>query len=208
MNLAQLRTKFLAILQRNDCSTELANDFITMAQTRLERTLRVPGMEKANVTTGDPTVPTNAIVIPSDFLSLKHLYSGCTLMENKDLGHFLRLNQSIGNAPVGDPKYYCRVGASYMVKPTVPAGQEVVMVYYAGQPTLVDDTDENFFTDVAPDLLIYGALSYAADYFVDDRTQSFENRFMQLYSDLDEQARMTDMDQSAQAIAPAYPTEY
>ncbi|MEX3935075.1 hypothetical protein AB4Y32_25340 [Paraburkholderia phymatum] len=206
MNLASIRSKVASILNRNDATDALLNDFITMAQTRIERTLRVPGMEKISLTTGnDPAVtPTNSIVIPSDFLSLKYLYSGCTLMENKDLGHFLPLLQ----AGAGDPRYYSRVGASFLVKPTVPQGQTVQMVYYASQPSLLVDTDTNFFTVVAADLLIYAALSYAADYFVDDRAPTFESRFAQLYADLEEQGRMTDMEQSAQAIAPAYCQDY
>lgn len=210
MNLSQIRTKFLAILNRNDCSTDLANDFIGMAQTRLERTLRVPGMEKMSLTTGgDPSVsPTESIVIPADFLSLKYLYSGHTLMENKDLGHFLKLHQDIGASPYADPKYYSRVGSSFLVKPTIPEGSVVTMVYYASQPQLLADTDTNFFSNVAADLLIYAALSYAADYFVDDRVQTFEGRYSQLYADLEEQGRMTDMEQSAMAISPAYNMEY
>jgi hypothetical protein len=183
----------------------LANDFIHMAQTRLERTLRVPGMEKMSLTTGqDPTVPTDAIVIPSDFLSLKYLYSGSVLMVNKDLGHFL----GIPMAPAQESRYYSRVGASYLIKPTLPEGRTITMVYYASQPQLLVDTDENFFSTVAADLLIYGALGYAGDYYVDDRVPAFENRFTQLYNDLDEQGRMTDMEQSAQAMSPAYNTEY
>jgi hypothetical protein len=206
MNLASIRTKLKAILNRNDCTDDLANDFITMAQTRLERVLRVPGMEKITITTGNGSdIPTQSLVIPSDFLSLKFLYSGQTLMENKDLGHFLRIPQA---ATGRDPQYYARVGASLLVKPTVPEGQVVTMVYYASQPSLLVDTDTNFFTTVAADLLIYGALSYAADYFVDDRVTSFEGRYGQLYNDLDEQGRMTDMDQSAQSMSPAYNTEY
>lgn len=206
MTLAQLRTQLLAILNRNDCTTDLANQFINLAQARIERTLRVPGQEQITIATGnDPSVtPTNSLVVPPDFLSLKHMYSGSTLMENKDLAHFLRMPQEL----CGDPKYYCRVGASYLVKPTVPQGIQVVMVYYATQPVLVSDTDSNFFTNAAADLLLYGALSYGCDYFVDDRTAAYEQRFTQLYADLEEQGRMTDMDQSAQAVSPAYNTEY
>jgi hypothetical protein len=203
MTLASLRTKFLAILNRNDCTTELANDFIAMAQTRIERTLRIPGMEKMMITQGTADVPTDQIVIPPDFLSIKYLYSDHTLMEHKDFGHFLR----IPLAP-GDPRYYSRVGGSYLIKPSLPSGHQTTMVYYAAQPSLVNDTDENLFGQIAADLLIYGALSYATDYFVDDRTASFEGRFTQLYADLEEQARMTDMEQSAMAISPAYSTDY
>jgi hypothetical protein len=203
MNLASIRKKFLAILNRNDCDTDLANDFLNMAQTRIERTLRIPGMEKMMLTTGTADVPTDQIVLPTDFLSIKHLYAGSMLLVHKDIGHFLGLQ-----AAPGTPRYYSRIGGSYLIKPSLPAGDQTVMVYYAAQPSLVNDTDENLFGLIAADLLIYGALSYATDYYVDDRTQSFEGRFTQLYNDLDEQGRMTDMEQSAMAVAPAYSSEY
>jgi hypothetical protein len=203
MNLLQLRTKLLAILNRNDCSDELANDFINMAQTRIERTLRIPGMEKMSVSDGTDAQATNAIVIPPDFLSLKYLYSGDCLMENKDLGRFLRLSDSGGT-----PRYYSRVGASFLIKPSLAEGDEVLMVYYAAQPVLTDDTDTNLFSFVAADLLLYGARSYACDYFVDDRLPGYEQRYTNLFNDLDEQGRLTDMEQSAQQIAPATHTEY
>jgi hypothetical protein len=203
MNLLQLRTKLAAILNRNDATTELLNEFLGMAQTRIERTLRIPGMEKMMITQGTQDVPSDQIVLPPDFLSLKYLYSDCGLMETRDLGHFLRLQM----AP-GDPRYYVRVGGSLLIKPTLPAGHQTTMVYHAAQPPMVADTDENLFGQIAADLLIYGALSYATDYFVDDRTATFEGRFNQLYDDLDEQARMTDMEQSAMAVSPAYNTDY
>jgi len=210
MNLSQIRTTFLAILNRNDCTTDLANQFITMAQTRIERTLRVPGMEKMSITTGDPLVPTNQLVIPSDFLELKYLFTpnewgSQTLMEHKDIYHFFNLQ----GKPLGTtPRYYSRVGASYQITPVLPSGQTATMVYYGSQPSLLVDTDENFFSDVASDLLIYAALSYACDYFVDDRTASFESRYGQLYGDLETQGQQTDMGQSAMAMAPAYNMDY
>lgn len=201
MNRQQLRNKFLAILNRNDCSDDLANDFISMAQTRIERTLRIPAMETMSVITGNqPDTPTTGIIIPNDFLSMKYLYCGDTLMEHKDLGHFLRIPDGCGL----HPRYYSRVGSTFLVKPSIPQDDTVVMVYYAAQPQLQSDTDANIFTTIASDLLIYAALSYACDYFVDDRTQGFEGRFGSITDDLNEQARMTDMDQSAQQVEPAY----
>lgn len=203
MNRQDIRNKFLAILNRNDCTDDLANDFLSMAQTRIERTLRMPAMESMSITTGNSVTPTDGIVLPNDFLSLKYLYSGDALMENKDIGHFLRIRDA-GQCP----KYYCRVGATLLVKPSVPDGLQVVMVYYASQPALQVDTDTNIFTTIAADLLLYASLSYACDYFVDDRTQSFEGRFLSIFEDIEEQSRLTDMEQSAQQIAPAYNTDY
>ena len=36
------------------------------------------------------------------------------------------------------------------------------------------DTDENDLAAVAPDLIIYGGLTYAADFYLDERRDIFE----------------------------------
>lgn len=204
MNRQQIRDKVKGLLNRGDCTDALANDFISMAQTRIERTLRTPGQEKISIATGNALTVSDQIVIPADFLSLKHMYSGSTLMSNKDLGHFLTLCPSPGDTP----RYYCRVAASFLVKPTVPLGVPVYMIYYGAQPGLVNDTDTNLFTSVLADLLIYCALVFALDYFVDDRRDAMNQSYETLFNEVEEQGRMTDMDQSSQAMEPAYGSEY
>lgn len=203
MNRKQVRDKVKGLLNRNDATDDLVNDFIGMAQGRIERTLRTPGQEKISVSTGNSLASEDEIVLPQDFLSLKHLYSGDTLLANKDLSHFLRLPKD-----VGPPQFYCRVAASFLIKPSVPLDTSVYMIYYGSQPELVNDTDTNLFTTVLSDLLIYCTLVFASDYFVDDRVTGFETRYGILFSEVEEQGRMTDMDQSAQAMEPAYDSEY
>jgi hypothetical protein len=203
MNRQQIRAKVKGLLNRNDCTDELANDFINMAQTRIERTLRSPGQEKISVSTGNALTVEDEIVIPFDFLSLKHMYSGDVLLSNKDLGHFLSLPKESGQ-----PRYYCRVAGSYLMKPAVPLGTSVYMIYYGAQPALVNDTDTNLFTTVLADLLIYCALAFGADYFVDDRVTGFETKYEILYAEVEEQSRLTDTDQSTQAMEPAYSGDY
>jgi len=203
MNRQQIRNKVKGLLNRNDCTDELANDFINMAQTRIERTLRTPGQEKISVSTGNALTVSDEILIPQDFLSMKHMYSGDVLMSNKDLSHFLRLPKEFGQ-----PRYYTRVAGSFLVKPAVPLDVPVYLIYYGAQPELVADTDTNLFTTVLADLLIYCALAFAADYFVDDRVTGFESKYETLYAEVEEQGRLTDTDQSTQAIEPAYSGDY
>ena len=95
----------------------------------------------------------------------------------------------------------------YRYQVLAPAAN-IWMVYCASQPQLINPTDENFFTISCADLLTYGALSFACDYFVDDRTQAFEARFAQLMGDIADQGRDTDWEQSDMAVAPAHNTEY
>jgi hypothetical protein len=202
-------TAFQAILVRNDCTTAQATTFIQQAQTRMERTLRVPGQENLGTIAANSADALNSIVIPNDFLALKYLYTpgwdcGMDLMEFKDIASFFKAQKNLAFASIV-PKYYTRVGSSFLITPPLPAGDGIIyMVYYAAQPQLIQPTDSNFFTVSLQDALVYGALSYACDYFVDDRTAAFEGRFTQLMNDIAEQGRETDWSQSDMAVQPAH----
>lgn len=202
MNKGQIRSQFLALLDRNDCSNELADTFLEQGLARIQRTLRVPTMEKSITYTTTSTDP-GTLLLPLDFLNTKFLYSENTLLEFVDLGRFL------GTSETGPcPRVYTRLRDSLKVRAIPAVGTQFTLVYYGEIPDLTSDTSTNFVTSIAPDLLVYGALVYASDYFIDDRKASFEDSFMRTYSELEEQSRMTEMDQSAMSIAPAYNTEY
>lgn len=202
MNKSQIRSQLLALLNRNDCPNELADTFIEQSLSRIQRTLRVPPMEKMQTyTTND--VGADSIVLPDDFLNIKYLYSGHTLLQYVDLGRLLRQSPE-----VGEPEIYTRVQGSLKLHPTPPEGTELTMVYYGEIPDLIADADDNFLTVIAPDLLIYGGLSYASDYFVDERKPAFEEAYNRIYSELVDQALLTEMDQSSMAIGTPFNSEY
>jgi len=52
--------------------------------------------------------------------------------------------------------------------------------------------------------LVYGALTYAADFYVDERKDAFENVFGRIYSEIMEQNVQMEMSQQGIAVAPAY----
>lgn len=198
MNKAGIRTQLLALLNRNDCTTAIADTFIDQAVARIQRTLRVPAMEKQSVITVNTVTP-SSLVLPEDFLNIKYFYTDWGMMEYRDFATFMQIPQSVGY-----PQYYTRVQGELKMKPTPPEGTVITMIYYGEIPDLVSDTDTNFLSIIAPDLLIYGALTFAADFFVDDRKQIFEDRFGAIYGEVEEQARLVDMDQTTMSIAPAY----
>lgn len=202
MNKAGIRNQFLALLNRNDCTNELADTFIDQSVARIQRTLRVPPMERGELVTVNET-NNNVVVLPEDFLEMKYLYSGDTLLEYVDIGRYMQTP-----AEVGIPRVYTRIQGEIRVRPTPPTGTKLTMIYYGEVPDLVDDTSENYFTVAAPDLVVYGALTYAADYFVDERKPLFEETFARIYGELTEQALSLEMNTSGMAIAPAYNMEY
>lgn len=198
MNKGQIRSQFLALLNRNDCSSELADTFLEQGLARIQRTLRVPAMEKVQTYTVNDVAP-NALILPNDFLNIKHLYSGDTLLEYVDLNRYLQYNDSVDM-----PRVYTRIQGELKIKPTPPEGTEILMVYIGEIPDLPTDTSTNFITEIAPELLVYGGLTYAADYFIDERKPLFEETFGRVFSELTEQAYLTEFEQSAMRMASPF----
>lgn len=194
MNKLGIRNQIKALIARNDTTDAIIDSFIDQAIARIQRTLRVPPMEKMQITTTTTTDP-QIIVLPSDFLKLKHLYISNAAIEYVDVGTFLKTQDAPGNTP----RIYTRIQGSYLLKPTPAPGLTINMVYYGEIPDLVNDTDTNFITEIAPDLLIYAALSFAADYYIDDRKAAFEEVAQRAYGELE--AQSTDMEFSQEGLS-------
>jgi hypothetical protein len=204
MNKAEIRTQVQALLTRNDVTNDLLDTFIDQAVSRIQRTLRIPAMEKAVTYTVTDITP-ETLLIPNDFLSIKHLYIDGYLLEYLDVGRFIQMSYG---ATTGTPRFYTRLQGQFQITPTPVKDSTVTLVYYGEIPDLVTDTDMNFLTEIAPDLLIYGALTFAAVYYIDERKPGFEAEFTRIYGEVEEQARIAEMEQSAMRIAPAYDVDY
>jgi hypothetical protein len=177
MNYGELKTQFSAILNRRDCSTALAETFINQAIIRAQRDLRSPGNESLY----EYTVDTNweGAPVPSDYLQMISMSCDGYPLEFKPYDAYLKLN-----ALSGQPIYWTRYRSKFLLWPTPGEDAVVRILYYGELTTLVADGDTNALTDSASDLIIYGALSYAADYFLDDRRDAFEARYNQIRDDL------------------------
>lgn len=199
MNKLGIRNQIKALLARNDVTDAIVDTFIDQAVARIQRTLRVPPMEKIQTFT---TTETNRqiLVLPSDFMKLKHLYINNYALEYADVATFLRTQDAPGNTP----RIYTRVQGSFLLKPTPPIGLTITMVYYGEIPDLNTDDATNFVTDLAPDLLVYTALSYAADYYIDDRKAAFEEVAQRAYSELEAQAIDLEFSQEGLTVNTAF----
>lgn len=202
MNKAGIRSQVLGLLNRNDCTNDIADSFIDLALSRIQRTLRIAPMEKQQILTSND-VGEDMIALPNDFLSMKYIWSGNKMLEYRDFGTFLEIPNE-----TGEPKYYTRVRGGLQIKPVPPVNTELNMIYYGEFDELFYDSSENVITNIAPDLLIYGALTFAADYFVDERKPLFEERFGQIYAEVEEQSRTVEWDQATLQLAPAYSYPY
>ncbi len=147
-------------------------DFITLAEAKFNRLLRVPQMEKRATTTID-TASTNPefITLPSDFQSMRRVrLSG---VEGKPLLTFLSQTQigdyRYNNADAADqPVYFSVVGTEMELAPTPDSNYTVEMVYRANIPALSSSNATNWLLTLAPDLYLYGALLEATPYMQND----------------------------------------
>jgi hypothetical protein len=100
------------------------------------------------------------------------------------------------------PKVFARRGGYWVLGPQPKVGSVVEIVYYAEFAPLVNLTDTNTISRVAWDAVVYGALSAAADFYNDDRSQVFEQRYSQITQNLQAMADSDELTADA-AVRPA-----
>lgn len=202
MNYGQVKAQFQAVLNRRDITPTLTDAFIQNAIQRAQRSLRVPAMEKSVVV--DFLKEDEAIDLPNDLLQLINVVWDqgvpyeATKMQRVDLGNVLNLRNQVGT-----PYAYARQDGALIIGPKPFSDGNIRMDYYADFSNLSADSDTNWLTQIAPDLIVYGALSFASDYFLDNRRDQFEERYNNAMAELTNQMQLDELSAGA-AIAPAY----
>ena len=189
MNLSQLTSQFLALMNRTDltANTALASTFINQAILRLQREIRLPFMEKIIRYPVPNTYDTTlGLAIPSDLLELIDLN-----VDSNGNGIFdyplqrVSLKHAMINSEASDiPLVYARRGGYWVIGPAPAVGSVIEIVYYAEFAPLINPTDTNTIANIAWDAVVYAALPAACDYYNDDRGPQFEKRYQQIVAGL------------------------
>ena len=198
MNYADIKSHFNDLLNRSDITTALTTRFIDQGIARIQRQLRTPMSERVlNVTI---TAQTESLTLPSDFLEIISLYHSEYELERVSMRKF---RQDANTAVEGKPRIFVRQAEKLLLHPQPTSG--TLTLYYHGEfPALSADTDENVLTQSAPDLIIYAAATFAADYYLDQRAEIFETKFNQFLLELQEQANDQELQGGTQSLLPAY----
>lgn len=205
MNRAALRSRIQNLLNRSDLTDDLANQFISDVIQRIQRTLRTPMNEVLFPFQISQAYP--EFGLPVDFLELISL----TYYDENDQVQsvldrvpiaVLEEKKQVDNS-TGIPRFFARKHLDILVHPTPETGS-LYMYYYAEFPDYQDNTDDHVLATVAPDLLTYGALSFAADYFIDDRGPLFEQRYQNALTEIQDQSDRQHLSGGIQTIQPAY----
>jgi len=198
MNKGQIRAHFKALLNRSDCADALADTFIDQAISRIQRNIRIPPMERQQAYTINSAAPQESIILPADFLEIIDIYFDNTSLSRVPMRTILEMTK--GN-DVGSPEFFAREQGSLVLYPRPTVGT-LYLNYYGQFSDLVADTDTNDLTSIASDAVTYGALAYAADYFIDERGGLFEQKLNTFLSELQQQANDAETSGTVQAIRP------
>lgn len=159
-NQATLEAAVASWLHRTDLTTQIP-DFISLAETKLNRILRIRAME--TITTGTVSA---TIALPTDFLEVKAMTvtTGGTTYALK----YVTPNEV--TATSGIATSYSLIGDSIYFNP-VGSGETYNLLYYKRFPAL--SLGANWLITNAPDVYLFAALLEACPYIrIDPQTKA------------------------------------
>jgi len=175
-NYSDLKTSIANYLGRSDLTSQIP-DFITLAEIRLNRDLRIRQMLKtatATMTAGDSTVG-----LPSDFLEMRDIFVEATPRISVSYVSPSVFTRNTRATDGGRPVFYTMRGAEFEFAPVPDTNYTLQMIYYAKQPSLSNSVPSNAFMANCPDALLYAALGEAEPYLMNDARTGLWAQFYQ-----------------------------
>lgn len=203
-----IRTTFLSRINRRDCTTAMADGFISDAIKRIQRVLRVRIAESSTqitVASGN-YLTAGSMAIPTDYLGIIAVTHTNSAGQRTTLGRrpLEAVQHSVDFGVQGICSMWARDDNTWVVG-ALPLPGDIIKVDYYAQYSGVGPTttDVGALLTFADDLVVYGALSYAASHWRDKRKEEFEGVFTQIISDIQQQADLDELSGGA-AVAQAF----
>lgn len=189
MNYGELRTYFYDLLNRNDCTDALADTFISLGLRRIERVLRTP-MQRTTVTTIIPSDFDGNLLIPSDYIGLYNIS-----VNGVGVGRITKAQVDFVNGFTVDKN-------AFVFSPELTVGDTVEVDYYTEFNASVSDTTETAYSLIISDVVVYSALFFASDYFVDPRRDQYAATFKALAMEVQDMADNAEIMGGGMVITP------
>ena len=162
---SDLQTSVANYLARSDLTSQIP-DFITFAENRLRRELRIRQMLKS-VTTA--TVANDSTVeLPSDFLQVRDFVVVTNPLTPLSYSSPSSLSNDPRASEVGVPKSYTILANDFQMSPVPDGVYTVKLLYFAAPAYLSSSNTSNVFLTKAPDALLYASLIEAEPYLMND----------------------------------------
>jgi len=159
-----LKAAISSWLNREDLTAQIP-DFITMAEARFNRELRVNDMKKRSTT----TITSGYVDLPADWLQSIAIRELSTL--DTDALEYVAMEEYYDlqdNALTGTPRYYTIISNRIHLLPAPTASTDLELVYYAKIAALSGTNASNWLLAKSPDLYLHASLIQAEAYLVND----------------------------------------
>jgi len=162
---SDLKTSIAGYLARSDLTSQIP-DFITFAENRLRRELRIRQMLKSVTTatvSGDSTVE-----LPADFIEIRDFVVLTNPIQPLSYSSPSALSNDPRASEVGVPKSYTILANEFLLSPPPDGIYTLRMLYFAAPAYLSSSNASNVFLNIAPDALLYASLIEAEPYLYND----------------------------------------
>ena len=173
---SDLQTSIANWLKRTDL-TAIIPDFISLAEARIARDLRLRAQVTA--TTLTTVAGTQAVTLPSNFLDAENITlssvtpaASLSVVTPEILDR--RYPSNYGN---GQPTIYCVIGSQLLLGPT-PDGVYSISLDYYQRFAALSATPTNWLLTNHPNIYLFAALAEGAPYLMEDeRSQLWEAKY-------------------------------
>jgi hypothetical protein len=171
---ADLQTSIANFLARDDLTAQIPN-FIQLAEARINRELETREQEKrvqATLVAGD-----EYIALPTDLREVREVKLNTSPLTVLSYASPTGLDTQYSSNGQGKPKGYSIVGKEMKVRPIPDSGYTMEIIYIGNVDTLSDVSTPTLFIR-SPDLYLYGALTEAYVYLLDEqRAAQYDEKF-------------------------------
>jgi hypothetical protein len=195
VNYSDIKSNFQGLLNRNDVTATQVATWISQGIDRAQRLLITPASEKVVYFTAASGFTT--LAVPGDYLKMIGLY-----VNGREL---TRVEVSVARyraKVTGIPTVFARDGAAFVIGELPQVGDSIQLNYQSNFSDLLADSDTNWLTDIAPDVILAGAMTFACRHYQDPRLNDFEGQFQQAISDLNLQAASDELTNAA--VSPGF----
>jgi len=158
----ELKTSIANWLNRTDLTSEIAEDFIVLAEKDFNSKLRI---RKMNATDASFTINAETVALPTEFLQLRDMYivEGGTKYALKYITP-AQMDQIKGSSTSGMPSTFTILGDNFRFAPTPASTYTATINYYKEFDPLSSTNTSNYILSNHPSIYLYGALYHAANF--------------------------------------------
>jgi hypothetical protein len=176
-NYTTLKASIANWLNRSDLTSEIADDFIVLAEADFNSKLRVRKM----ITQSSFTIDSETEVLPTDFLQVRDFFilSGNTKVPLRYMSPS-QMDQVKGTSTTGLPNSYTILGDNFRFSPKPDGTYTGIVNYYKKFDSLSSSNASNYILTDHPAIYLYGSLFHAANFlggYSPQQVQSWQQMF-------------------------------